>query len=98
MKLFFTVESVSADCYPNPFNEELNIRLAKIQGDWRNCDAHVEITNSIGAKVFDLDVEFEGRFPLHLNTEKLNPGRYTVKVDVLYENRVHTLTRTVVKR
>ena len=98
VKLFFTVESVSADCYPNPFNEELNIRLAKIKGDWRNCDAHVEITNSIGAKVFDLDVEFEGRFPLHLNTEKLNPGRYTVKVDVLYENRVHTLTRTVVKR
>ncbi len=93
----FNVEDVTADLYPNPFNKELNVRLAQIKGEWRNCDAHITMLGSTGAKVFDLDVKFEGRFPLHLNTEKINPGRYEVIVDVEYEGRIHSVKRTVVK-
>lgn len=94
----FHVEEISADLYPNPFDDELNVRLAKIKGDWRDCPAHISVTNSAGAKVFDLDVQFEGRFPIHLNTEKLNPGRYQVTVDVEYEGFRQTVKRSVVKR
>lgn len=94
----FTIESVTADLYPNPFDKELNVRLAKIKGDWRNCDAHLTMQNASGVKVLDLDVQFEGRFPLHLNTEKLNPGHYAVTVDVVYDDRHHTIKRTVIKR
>ena len=94
----FDIANINADMYPNPFDDELNIRLAKIKGDWRNCDAHVTMINASGVKVFDLDVAFEGRFPLHLNTEKLNPGQYSVMVEVAYEGHRNTIKRTVVKR
>ena len=94
----FLIESVTAEMYPNPFDEELNVRLAKIKGDWRNCDAHLTMVNASGAKVLDIDVQFEGRFPLHLNTEKLNPGRYAITVDVVCDDRHHTIKRTVIKR
>ena len=94
----FHVEDISADMYPNPFDKELNIRLNKIKGDWRNCDARIVITNSAGASVFNFDVKFEGRFPINFNTEKLNPGRYEVDVDVVFGEYRHTIKRTVVKR
>ena len=94
----FHVEEISADLYPNPFDKELNVRLTKIKGEWRECSGHICVTNSAGAKVFDLDVEFEGRFPIYLNTEKLNPGRYQVEIDVEYEGFRQTIKRTVAKR
>lgn len=93
-----SIAPVSAKFYPNPCDEELNIKLNEIRGEFRNCEAEVEITNSMGAVVFDEDVTFNNKYPLHLNVSKLNPGRYLVKVDVEYDGAVHTLTQTVVKR
>ena len=94
----FTIDGVSVTCFPNPFDEELNIRLNKINGEWRSCDAHLNIVNGVGVEVLDKSVKFDGQYPLHLDTKKLNPGKYTVKVDVIYNDRVYTQTRTVVKR
>lgn len=94
----FSIEAVSAKFYPNPCNEELNIQLEQIKGEYRNCNAKVRMMNSLGAIVFDKEVMFNGRYPLHLNVSKLNPGRYTTKVDIEYEGAIHTLTQTIVKR
>lgn len=94
----FLIEDVSAKFYPNPCDEELNIQLNPIKGEYQNCDAQVRIYNSMGAIVADKSVIFNGRFPLHFDVEKLNPGRYEVKVDVEYGGNVYALTQTVIKR
>lgn len=93
-----SVKPVSAVFYPNPCDEELNIKLGEIRGEYHNCDAKVKICNSIGAVVFEEKVTFNNKYPLHLNVTKLNPGRYSVKVDVEFDGTVYTLTQTIVKR
>ncbi len=92
------IENVSAKFYPNPCKDDLNIELNPIKGEYKNCDAKVYIYNSVGAIVTEKSVIFNGRYPLHFDVSKLNPGSYSVKVDVEYGDRVYTLTRTVVKR
>ena len=92
------IEGITAKVYPNPCDDELNIQLNPIKGAYQNCSAKVCIYNSVGAAVYNDDVEFNGRYPLPFNVEKLNPGRYEVCVDVEFEGYRQTIKRTVVKR
>ncbi len=93
-----SITDVSAKFYPNPCDDELNIQLSEIRGEYRNCNASVRISNSLGVVIFEKEATFNGRYPLHLDVSKLNPGQYTTTVDIEYEKAVYTLTQTVVKR
>lgn len=94
----FSVDPVEVSMYPNPCDKDLNLQLEPIKGEYRNCDAHVQIFNSIGVVVCDKSTSFSGRYPLHLDLSKLNPGRYQVEVDVKYENNTYSISKTIIKR
>lgn len=96
----FTIEEIAISCFPNPFDEELNVRLGEIKGEKRGCLGHIKMTNSLGIEVFDLDVIFSEKknLILKLDTEDVNPGRYTMSIDVNYNDEVYSFTRTVIKR
>ena len=96
----FTIDEISVMCFPNPFDKELNVRLSEIKGEKCGCLGHIRIINSLGIEVFESDVLFNEKknLTLNLDTEALNPGRYTVEVDVNYNDVVYSFTRTVIKR
>lgn len=86
--VFFTGEQVSVNesigpehsVYPNPFNDEVHIRTTETI----NGEAHVNVYNVLGEKVYDKTVNCNGECELVIEGSHLKPGVYFY--DIVTEN------------
>ena len=63
-------------CYPNPFKGDVTLQF----NEPMFTESRVVVTNSLGQRVFEVNIESAGTSPIVLNLEALKSGYYIMKV------------------